>query len=52
MTFGRRSIEALAKERAARKAANLAALCTPSRSIAHGSYGGGVSGKGMQWELG
>ena len=44
MTFGRRNIEQRLKDRAAQRAANMAALCTPSRAIARGSYGGTTAG--------
>ena len=44
MTFGRRKIEQRLKDRAAQRAANMAALCTPSRAIARGSYGGSTAG--------
>jgi len=48
MTLFRRKIETIAKDRAernaARKAANLAALLTPNRSLHRGTYEGGTTG--------
>lgn len=40
----RQSPESRAADRAAQKAANMAALCVPSRALARGSYGGTTAG--------
>jgi hypothetical protein len=47
MTFARRITEAR-ERREAEKAANLAALCQPSRTLHKPTYSGGVSGEAVQ----
>jgi hypothetical protein len=49
MTFTRRITEAR-ERREAEKAANLAALCQPSRTLHKPTYSGGVSGEAVQKE--
>lgn len=48
MTWIRQSPEARAEARAAKKAANLAVLCTPSRALTPGKYAGTVSGGAVE----
>ena len=49
MTFARKFTE-WREQKEVRKAANLEALCTPSRSLHRGSYAGGTSGEAVEKE--